>query len=313
MTTTINLVRGITATVDIEQDEDAQDPTKDMDMAAFHVFDDKRLFWRFMESKGWTEEHYNLALSGEVLQDGDGALYMGLERYSHSGDVYALCQAGRFPDRRWDVSPLVGFISPHPDADSDVIDKYKALVAEGKVADAKAVLVERLNQDIRTYNHWISGEVYGYVVQLRDADGEEIGDEDSCWGFIGDEDYCLQEAMESAYGKALNILTKTEIQEYLNPQCPDDLAKYVQEWSLRILSAEEQEGSPLSEIAHRLHHYITETYLKGATAHELICRVKGSVWDEYDQFPKCDWRYEVAADDTVLGYWEWVEHKIEAA
>lgn len=202
MRETLEFPRGVIATISIEQDEDYGDPTKEMDMASFNIFGNKNYFWEFMEEKGWTEEHYNLALSGEVLQDSEGNLYMGLERYSHSGDVYALCQTGRFPDRRWDVSPLVGFISPHPDVDSDVIDKYKKLSAEGRVAEAKAVLAERLNQDIRVYNHWLAGEVYGYVVQLRDADGGEIGDEDSCWGFIGEEDYCLHEAMESAYGKA---------------------------------------------------------------------------------------------------------------
>lgn len=110
----------------------------------------------------------------------------------------------------------------------------------------------------------------------------------------------------------MNILTRSEIQEYLEPQCPDDLSTYVKAWSLKILSAEEQEGKSLYEIAHRLHHYITETYLKDASPHELICRVKGSVWDEYEQFPRADWKAEVAADDTTLGYWEWVKHRIEA-
>ena len=34
---------------------------------------------------------------------------------------------------------------------------------------------------------------------------------------------------------------------------------------------------------------------------------------EHPQFLKEDWRAEVAADDTILGYQEWVEHQVEAA
>ena len=30
-----------------------------------------------------------------------------------------------------------------------------------------------------------------------------------------------------------------------------------------------------------------------------------------EKFPKEDWKYEVMNEDTVLGYWEWISHKIE--
>lgn len=34
-------------------------------------------------------------------------------------------------------------------------------------------------------------------------------------------------------------------------------------------------------------------------------------WSEHHRFPVADWKYEVANDDTRMGYWDWVEHKIE--
>ena len=262
---------------------------------------------------GWDDDDITRALQGEVLMSHNGSLYMGLERYRHCGDVYALCGVGNFPDRRWDVAPLVGFVSPHPDVDGDVIKQYHDLMAEGKHVAARAALAERLNQDIKTYNHWIAGEVYGYTMQLRDPDGEEIGESDSCWGFIGDEKYCLHEAHESAYNAALGILSKSELQQFLDPSCPGGLAEYIRKWSLQILNAEEQEDKPLSEIAHRLYCYITNTYLKDADAHTLICRVKDDVWGEYPEFPRVDWVDDVSEWSTNLGYWEWVEHKIEEA
>lgn len=39
---------------------------------------------------------------------------------------------------------------------------------------------------------------------------------------------------------------------------------------------------------------------------------KANVWDEYTEFPRHDWAYEVENDDTNLGYWDWVRNKIEA-
>ncbi len=36
-------------------------------------------------------------------------------------------------------------------------------------------------------------------------------------------------------------------------------------------------------------------------------------WKEMEGHPKEDWLTEVANDDTTLGYWEWVEARIENA
>jgi hypothetical protein len=37
-----------------------------------------------------------------------------------------------------------------------------------------------------------------------------------------------------------------------------------------------------------------------------------SHWDEHPKYPLEDWKYEVVNEDTRLGYWEWVNSKIEA-
>ena len=36
-----------------------------------------------------------------------------------------------------------------------------------------------------------------------------------------------------------------------------------------------------------------------------------SHWDEDEKYPVKDWQYEVANDDTRIGYLEWVEHTKE--
>ncbi len=37
------------------------------------------------------------------------------------------------------------------------------------------------------------------------------------------------------------------------------------------------------------------------------------VWGSDPDYPVADWQYEVANDDTRLGYWEWVEAQREHA
>ena len=38
---------------------------------------------------------------------------------------------------------------------------------------------------------------------------------------------------------------------------------------------------------------------------ERLKKKHGGHWGEIDKFQLQDWRYEVANDDTRLGYWEW--------
>lgn len=47
---------------------------------------------------------------------------------------------------------------------------------------------EMLREEVKAYNQYLQGEVYGYTIE--DEDGNQM---DSCWGFY-EEDYCLTEA-----------------------------------------------------------------------------------------------------------------------
>lgn len=62
-----------------------------------------------------------------------------------------------------------------------------------------------LEGEVETYDHYLTGQVYGYVVYGPpdyDEDGEEIKgtreELESCWGFNGDDDYCLEQARDVA-------------------------------------------------------------------------------------------------------------------
>lgn len=50
-----------------------------------------------------------------------------------------------------------------------------------------------LRSEVETYDDYLTGQVYGYIIE--DENGEHL---DSCWGFLGDYKYCLEEAKSAA-------------------------------------------------------------------------------------------------------------------
>lgn len=108
----------------------------------------------------------------------------GLEAYIHSGVVLALSQEGGFPDRQWDVSQL-----------GLVFVEKQTWKTKAKAKKAALALISE-------WNSYLSGDVYGYVITkdivcktCKHVEQEHI---DSCWGFVGDKDGCLEEAEAAA-------------------------------------------------------------------------------------------------------------------
>ena len=59
---------------------------------------------------------------------------------------------------------------------------------------------EVLRNEIKILDCWIRDEIYGYVV----TDPNDEGNSESCWGFIGEMEYCLEEARQDADGMTLS-------------------------------------------------------------------------------------------------------------
>ena len=111
------------------------------------------------------------------------AVVLPLYLYDHSG-ITIWCSPFSCP---W-YSGQVGFIYVTLES---IRSKYKTRAVTRKIrAQAESVL----RAEVDTYGDYLTGQVYGYVVE--DSDGEQ---RDSCWGFYG-LDYCKQEATESAKG-----------------------------------------------------------------------------------------------------------------
>jgi hypothetical protein len=145
------------------QDDDPMSPdsweNEDLFLVAYH-----RDFW--IERKKFISKDECIALFRDDKKDSDYRAdiakkyhVFGLEAYIHSGVRLALSNEGNFCDRQWDVSKL------------------------------GCVFVSK-----EEWNMYLSGDVWGVVVEEYDQDKKQI-DQDSCWGFYGQE--YAQEEMES--------------------------------------------------------------------------------------------------------------------
>jgi len=131
---------------------------------------------------------YNLGNSGRFTTPDEVVAYarqtqsllFPLFMYDHSGIVLSLSNSHYPFTDQWDAGQL-GFI---------LVDREKALKEFGKKRLTKQ-LKQRIGQiieaEVETYNQYLAGDVYGYVVS---RDGEHI---DSCWGYYGQDD-CMNEA-----------------------------------------------------------------------------------------------------------------------
>lgn len=150
-------------TIEIHQDEDAESPQSWGDDACFLVANHRQFYVPEPGEKRVTSD------PEEILNRWKGTHWIfPLEAYIHGGVVLSFGREGNFPDRQFDVSQL-GFI----------FASKKEWRLSAKARKAAASLIE-------TWNQYLGGEVYGYVV---DPDGED----ESCWGFYGLE-YCIEEA-----------------------------------------------------------------------------------------------------------------------
>lgn len=176
-------------------DTGAPDP-RDMGMLGnISVFDTRTTFWNHMESMfGKNAQHaVSSMVDGQVLWTGPGGMkpVIGIERYSHSGDVYAACKKGAFPDRQWDVSPIVG---SYEITDKDILTRARKLKRDGNLAEADALLQEMAKSDLDVFNQWCAGDVYYFRLERHDHSGvEEI---DSCGDIYGLDE--VKQMMEEA-------------------------------------------------------------------------------------------------------------------
>ena len=177
--------------IEIFQDENPESP-REWDnlgkMVCFHnryeLGDKHNLKADYFES--WADMEKQLKKSGAVV-------ILPLYLYDHSGiSMYIPGDGGYRQHEAWD-SGQVGYIYATRE---DILKDYSVKTIN------KNLLVkveEVLRAEVETYNQYLTGEVYGYVVskpQTCNLGESHNTEEASCWGFYGLED-CLTEAKNS--------------------------------------------------------------------------------------------------------------------
>jgi len=172
-------------TVKIYRDEDAESPREWDNLGTmvcwhrrYHLGDE--ITWKYITGRphfGSPDEFREWLETSE----GKGAIVLPLYLYDHSGITMS---TGPF-SCPWD-SGQVGWIY----ATRETIRKeYSAKRITKKL---RTKVVEVLQGEVKTYDEFLTGQVYGYVVE--DAEGNDL---DSCWGFFGME-YCKEEGRRAA-------------------------------------------------------------------------------------------------------------------
>ena len=72
-------------------------------------------------------------------------------------------------------------------------------------ADERERAIAVLTSEVEEFDHYLRGDIYGFVV-TNDC-GESV---DSCWGFVGDEKYCMEAGVSSA--RSLPTMAGTPLQ-----------------------------------------------------------------------------------------------------
>lgn len=71
--------------------------------------------------------------------------------------------------------------------------------AFGLGVQAREYAERLLNAELEEYNSYLAGDVYGYTVHKLNSDGQDVKCLDSCWGYVGEVDYCWDEAFASGW------------------------------------------------------------------------------------------------------------------
>jgi len=143
------------------------------------------------------------SIHDDIIDDFQHAPYRNivipLYLYEHSGVTMRAGASNPF-SCPWD-SGQVGYIYTTD-------EKIRHMMGDTPISDDE--IRTQLLGEVETYDYYLRGEVYGYVIASPDDDNL-----DSCWGFVGDIAYCIEAAKESAdyFAQKLKDDAETEAQE----------------------------------------------------------------------------------------------------
>ena len=154
--------------IDIHTDDSPENPVREWDVLG------KFICWHRRYDLGNCTDFANPQEVREYAQK-TGSLLFPLYMYDHSGIGLSLDNSYYPYNCPWDAGQ-VGYV---------LVDRQEALKRLGKKrmsAKLRKRICQIIQAEVDTYNQYLSGDVYGYVIS---KDGKQI---DSCWGYYGMED-----------------------------------------------------------------------------------------------------------------------------
>jgi hypothetical protein len=179
-------------TVRILYDEDRINPRVDYEEAAHMIC--------FHRRYNLGDKHsIPLEDVSEVIKDieNKGGIVLPLYLYDHSG-ITMSTSAFSCP---WD-SGQVGFIYMTLD------DIRKNWMIKRVTKKHRQQAIDLMISEVKVYDYYLTGQCYGYIVEA--PDGEQL---DSCWGFLGEIEYVIDEATSAAKSEAKAYFAKQREEE----------------------------------------------------------------------------------------------------
>lgn len=135
------------------------------------------------EIAGEMEDELDLGEKLQLIEESGEVVMLLISMYEHSGITLWLGSKGSHFDSQWDCSSIgFAYVEKSTAEEEGMLDpgeKYKH--------DWKEWAYAMMEGEMKTYDQFVRGEVYGYMIE--DENGEEAADSDlcGCWGFIGDD------------------------------------------------------------------------------------------------------------------------------
>jgi len=155
--------------IEIFYDECGYSPRENDNMCVFHIGHSRYSFG----DENYTDRESIDEAFHEAKKAGD--LVLPLYMYDHSGITISLSPFSC----PWD-SGQVGFVQVKR---KEIIDNFGKKIFTKKLKQKAEEVAE---MEVKEMDSYVRGEVYGYKID------EDEGD--SCWGFVGDIKYCIEEA-----------------------------------------------------------------------------------------------------------------------
>ena len=118
------------------------------------------------------------------LLERKGIVYLPLYLYDHSG-ITMSCGAFSCP---WD-SGQVGYIYTDKKTILETVGKFennKGNFVKVTKRNWKECAYKEMENEVKTYDHYLVGDCYGYIVEELEDEDDEWEETDVCWGFLTD-------------------------------------------------------------------------------------------------------------------------------